>query len=325
MSVLITGVAGFIGAALAASLLENGQEVIGLDNINDYYDTTLKHARLERLEAHNTFRFLEIDIADKNLSEALAPFHSAITHVVHLAAQAGVRYSLINPLAYAESNLLGFVNILETTRCYSTLQHFIYASSSSVYGGNEKTPFSISDDVSSPCSLYAATKRSNELIAHAYAHLYQIPVTGLRFFTVYGPWGRPDMAAYLFTSKIIKDEPIPVFNNGQLRRDFTYIDDIIDGVRLVLAATVENRKPRARIYNLGNSKSEALMDYISEIEKALGQKGVYEFLPLQKGDVYETYADITETTKDFGYQPTTSIQQGIPAFVEWYRSYHKEN
>jgi len=327
MKVIITGVAGFIGAALAERLLSQGMEVIGIDNLNDYYDIGLKKSRLSRLEkaGQQAFTFIQADISDKNAILPLASAHQDTEYVFNMAAQAGVRYSIENPFAYAETNVLGFMVIAEMARRIPKLKQFIYASSSSVYGGNSKTPFAIEDAVTKPVSVYGATKISNELFAHTYAHLYGINCTGLRFFTVYGPWGRPDMAAYLFTSKIMAGEPIPVFNNGDMRRDFTYIDDIIDGVAGAMNCpmnTAHGSAP-ARVYNLGNSKSETLMDYIKEIEQALGKKAVYDLKPMQAGDVYETYADISLSTRDFGYAPKTAISEGIPKFVEWYKSYHK--
>ena len=325
MSILVTGAAGFIGSALTLELLARGHEVIGIDNLNDYYDVALKKARLARLQAQGqqAFTFHATNIADKDAIFSLETACRDVTHVINLAAQAGVRYSLENPLAYAESNVTGFIVMAELARRLPKLKHFVYASSSSVYGGNTKIPFSIEDAVEKPVSIYAATKRSNELMAHTYAHLYKMPCTGLRFFTVYGPWGRPDMAAYLFTSKIIAGTPIPVFNNGDMRRDFTYIDDIVAGILGVMdkPASADNAAP-ARLYNLGNSKTETLMDYIGEIEKALGQKAVYDFRPMQPGDIYETSADIAASTQDFGYHPQTTIHEGIPRFVEWFKTYH---
>ncbi len=324
MKVLITGAAGFIGSALALKLLDRGDEVVGIDNLNDYYDVNLKKARLARVQEHKGFSFHKINIADKEAILSLAGKLGDVTHVVNLAAQAGVRYSLINPFAYVETNVMGFVTMLELTRRLPKLEQFVYASSSSVYGGNTKTPFSVADPVEKPISLYASTKRSNELIAYTYAHLYNMPCTGLRFFTVYGPWGRPDMAAYLFTKNIMAGEAVPVFNNGDMRRDFTYIDDIVAGVVGVLdnpAAREEGKVP-TRLYNIGNSKTEKLMDYIGEIEKAVGKKAIYDFLPMQAGDVQETFADIEATKREFGYQPSTTIREGIPNFVAWYKQYH---
>ncbi|MFA6280557.1 MAG: NAD-dependent epimerase/dehydratase family protein [Bdellovibrionales bacterium] len=326
MKVLITGVAGFIGTSLALRLLATGNEVIGIDNLNDYYDVNLKKARLElvRASGKEAFVFYQMNITDKEAMLGLEEKCHDVTHVVNLAAQPGVRYSLINPFAYVETNVMGFVVLTELARRLPKLEQFVYASSSSVYGGNTKTPFSIDDPVEKPVSFYAATKRSDELMAYTYAHLYKMPCTGLRFFTVYGPWGRPDMAAYLFTTNILAGKPIPVFNNGNLRRDFTYIDDIISGIVGVLNNPM-HAEPDAvpwRLYNIGNSQTETLMDYISEIETALGKKAVYDFLPMQAGDVYETFAEIDATKKDFGYAPTTTIREGIPRFIEWYKNYH---
>jgi UDP-glucuronate 4-epimerase len=319
-------VAGFIGAALAQALLARGDQVIGVDNLNDYYDVALKQARLHNLQQQGVaaFTFHAYNIADKDAMLGLETACRDVGCVVHLAAQAGVRYSLENPYVYAESNVLGFVTMLELARRLPALRHFVYASSSSVYGGNDKIPFAVEDSVEKPLSLYAATKRSNELMAYTYAHLYGLPCTGLRFFTVYGPWGRPDMAAYSFTSKIVAGQAIPVFNGGDMRRDFTYIDDIVAGVLAVLPLSFPaTGGVKARVYNLGNSRAEKLMDYIGEIEKALGKKAVYDFLPMQKGDVPETYADLTASARDFGYAPRTTIAEGIPQFVAWYKTYHK--
>ncbi|MFA6279883.1 MAG: NAD-dependent epimerase/dehydratase family protein [Bdellovibrionales bacterium] len=326
MKVLITGAAGFIGSTLALKLFERGDEVVGIDNLNDYYDVNLKKARLARVQeaGKGAFTFHQLNIADKDSILALEDSCKDVTHVMNLAAQAGVRYSLINPFAYVETNVMGYVAVAELARRLPKLEQFVYASSSSVYGGNTKTPFSIEDPVERPVSLYAATKRENELIAHTYAHLYKMPCTGLRFFTVYGPWGRPDMAAYLFTKNIIAGEPIPVFNNGNMRRDFTYIDDIVSGVIGVFdnPMKLEEGKVPTRLYNIGNSHTETLMDYIGEIEKALGKKAIYDFLPMQAGDVPATSADIEATKRDFGFSPTTTIREGIPKFIEWYKTYH---
>ncbi len=327
MKVLVTGVAGFIGSALAIKLLERGDEVIGIDNLNDYYDVGLKKARLERVREKGkaAFTFYPYNIADKDAIFGLEEACRDVTVVVNFAAQAGVRYSLQNPFVYAESNVMGFIVMAELARRLPKLEHFVYASSSSVYGGNTKIPFSVEDPVEKPVSLYAATKRSDELMAYTYAHLYKMPCTGLRFFTVYGPWGRPDMSPHLFTSKILAGTPVPVFNNGNMRRDFTYIDDIIAGVMSVLGAPMKASPDTApsRVYNIGNSKAESLMDYIGEIEKALGKKAVYDFLPMQPGDVFETFADIRETQRDLAYSPTTPISEGIPRFVKWYRAYYR--
>ncbi|MDR3448255.1 MAG: NAD-dependent epimerase/dehydratase family protein [Alphaproteobacteria bacterium] len=323
MRVLVTGAAGFIGYHVAEALLARGGEVIGVDNLNDYYDVALKEARLDALWAHTNFSFHKFNIADK---EAMLPLaKTGITHIVHLAAQAGVRYSLENPYAYAESNVMGQVVMQELARATPNLAHFVYASSSSVYGGNSKIPFAVEDPVLRPISLYAATKRADELMAYTYAHLFRIPMTGLRFFTVYGPWGRPDMATYIFTKQILAGEPIKVFNHGKMKRDFTYIDDIVAGVLGALEkppVATPGEAPCA-LYNLGNSQAENLMDFIAVMEKALSKKAVIDFQPLQPGDVPETFADITASTRDFGFKPVTGIEQGIPKFVEWYRGYHK--
>jgi UDP-glucuronate 4-epimerase len=319
MRILLTGAAGFIGFHVAQALLARGDEVIGIDNLNDYYDVSLKQARLDQLTPHKNFTFHKFNIADRDAMLPLAK--SGATHIVHLAAQAGVRYSLINPYAYVESNLMGQVVMLELARSTANLQHFIYASSSSVYGGNTKVPFDVTDAVDHPVSLYAATKRADELMSWTYAHLYNIPTTGLRFFTVYGPWGRPDMAAYAFTKNIMAGKPISVFNHGKMKRDFTYIDDIVRGVLAALDKK-PNGQPRYALYNLGNSKCENLMDFIGTLEHALGKKAEIDFQDMQLGDVSETFADITASTRDLGFKPTTSIADGIPKFVEWYKSYH---
>jgi UDP-glucuronate 4-epimerase len=323
MRVLVTGAAGFIGFHVAKALLARGDEVIGIDNLNDYYDVALKQARLDQLTPHKNFTFHKFNIADK---DAMLPLAKAgITHIVHLAAQAGVRYSLENPYAYAESNLMGQVVMLEVARATPGLKHFVYASSSSVYGGNTKIPFSIEDSVKRPVSLYAATKRADELMSYTYAHLFRIPVTGLRFFTVYGPWGRPDMATYIFTKQILAGKPIKVFNHGKMKRDFTSIDDVVPGVLAALGKPPADTdaEPPTALYNLGNSCAEDLMHFISVLEKALGKKATVDLKPLQPGDVPETFADIAASTRDLGFKPATGIEQGIPKFVEWYRSYHK--
>lgn len=319
MTVLVTGAAGFIGYHTSEVLLARGDAVIGIDNLNDYYDVSLKQARLARLAEKPGFTFERMDIADRDAVDQLFKRHPEITRIVNLAAQAGVRYSLINPYAYTRSNIEGHLVLLEAARRLERLDHFVYASSSSVYGTNTDLPFSTEDRVDTPVSLYAATKKSMEMISHAYAHLWDMALTGLRFFTVYGPWGRPDMAAFIFTRKILAGEPIPVFNNGEMRRDFTYIDDIVNGVICCLDGPPAAGVPKARVYNIGNHRAENLMDYIGEIEKALGRKAEIEFLPLQPGDVPETFADIEATTRDFGYVPTTPISEGIPLFVSWYR------
>ncbi|HQR82560.1 MAG TPA: NAD-dependent epimerase [Thiotrichales bacterium] len=319
MKVLVTGVAGFIGMHVCQRLLARGDEIIGIDNLNDYYDVSLKEARLDQLQQHPGFRFARIDIADR--VEVAKLFEQEKPQcVVHLAAQAGVRYSITNPHAYADSNLIGFVNILEGCR-HANVQHLVYASSSSVYGGNTKTPFSESDRVDQPVSLYAATKKANELMAHAYSHLYGIPATGLRFFTVYGPWGRPDMAYFSFTQAILEGRSIDVFNHGQLQRDFTYIDDITEGVVRVLdkPATLDAGVPH-RVFNIGNHEPVALLVFIETLEKALGRVAIKNFLPMQPGDVHATHADTIQLQEWVGFSPDTPLQKGIEKFVAWYHS-----
>ncbi|MRG72866.1 NAD-dependent epimerase/dehydratase family protein [Alphaproteobacteria bacterium HT1-32] len=320
--ILVTGAAGFIGYHVSNALLAQGRAVVGIDNLNDYYDPALKQARLDRLEAQPGFQFLRADIADREAMLSLAKTFPDVTGIIHLAAQAGVRHSLIDPYSYVRSNVEGQLIMLELARRMDGLKHMVYASSSSVYGANEKQPFSIEDPVDTPLSLYAATKRSGELMAYTYAHLYGIPLTGLRFFTVYGPWGRPDMAAYIFASKIMAGEPITVFNNGDMRRDFTFIDDIVDGViRCLETPPVET--PPQRVYNIGNNRSEDLMRFISLIEDSLGMKADMRFDVMQPGDVQETYADIDAIREDLGFNPSTPIDVGIPAFIEWFRSYNQ--
>jgi UDP-glucuronate 4-epimerase len=323
MAVLVTGAAGFIGYHTARALLARGEEVVGLDNLNAYYDPSLKQARLAQL-THAGFRFLESDLADRPRIEALISEQPAIDRVVHLAAQAGVRYSLIDPYIYIQSNVMGPVVLLEACRKLASLRHFVYASSSSVYGGNAKLPFSIADKTDSPVSLYGATKKADELILNAYAHLYRIPATGLRFFTVYGPWGRPDMAAYLFTKAIFAGQPIKLFNRGDMRRDFTYIDDIVAGVLAALDRPPSDNgtDPPHRIYNLGNHRAEDLRRFIATIERATNRQAIIEEAPMQPGDVHETFADIEDSRRDLGFDPKTPIDVGIPRFVSWYREYH---
>jgi UDP-glucuronate 4-epimerase len=324
MAFLVTGAAGFIGSHLAHRLLARGEEVIGLDNLNSYYDVTLKQARLARLEGKPGFSFHQLDISDTEAMKAFALAHPQITHITNLAAQAGVRHSLTHPRDYASANLNGFLEILEMARHLPKLKHLAYASSSSVYGANTKLPFSVDDRVDHPVSLYAASKKANEMMAHSYSHLYNIPATGLRFFTVYGPWGRPDMAAFIFTKAILAGEPIQVFNNGDMRRDFTYVDDIVSGVVGCLDRPPQtNQGAPHKVYNIGNHRSENLMDFIGILEKAIGKKAEIDFKPMQMGDVKDTYADIEATTRDFGFKPTTPIEVGLPKFVDWYRDYLK--
>jgi len=331
--VLVTGAAGFIGSHLSHRLLADGDEVIGLDNLNDYYDVSLKQARLERLTEKAGFRFVTMDVADRPGMEQLFA-EEQFDQVVHLAAQAGVRYSLQNPHAYIDSNIVGFTNILEGCR-HNDIQHLVYASSSSVYGANESMPFSVHDNVDHPISLYAATKKANELMAHTYSHLYGLPTTGLRFFTVYGPWGRPDMAYFLFTRAILAGETIDVFNHGKMRRDFTYIDDVVEGVIRVLGHTAETnsewdgKKPDPasskapwRVYNIGNASPVNLGDFIAAIEKALGMDAKKNFLDMQPGDVQATYADVSDLIRDVNYRPETLVDEGVQQFVDWYKAYY---
>jgi UDP-glucuronate 4-epimerase len=326
MTVLITGGAGFIGSTLARALLKRGDHVIGVDNLDSYYDVALKEARVATLTANKNYAFHKLDIADREGMQALFKSRPDIDRVVNLAAQAGVRYSLVNPYAYTHSNVEGFLVVLECCRALPGLKHLVYASSSSVYGGNKKMPFSTEDRVDNPISLYAATKKANELMAHTYSHLYRLPTTGLRYFTVYGPWGRPDMSACIFAKAILEDRPIPVFNNGDMSRDFTYIDDIVAGTIAVLdrpPAQGPEGQPPYKVYNIGNHKSEPLMRFISLIEKALGKTAAIDFLPMQPGDVRETYADIEAIQKDCGYHPSTTIDEGIPQFISWYRDFYR--
>ena len=326
MAVLVTGAAGFIGSTLIHALLDRGERVVGVDNLNDYYDVNLKKARLKRLEdREGDFSFHKLDISDREALPALCEANPDITGAVHLAAQAGVRYSLTNPFAYIEANSMGHLVVMEACRRLPNFQHLVYASSSSVYGGNTKMPFSVEDPVDNPVSLYAATKRSCELMSDCYAHLYRMPMTGLRFFTVYGPWGRPDMAAYLFTKAILEGKPIDVFNNGEMRRDFTYIDDIVSGVISALDRVPVASAPGRphKVYNLGNNNTETLMDYIGVIEEACGREAIKNFREMQPGDVKETYADIDISQKELGFEPKVKIREGLPRFVQWYREYHK--
>jgi UDP-glucuronate 4-epimerase len=321
MTVLVTGAAGFIGFHVARALLARGEAVIGLDDLNAYYEIALKHARLDQLKAQPGFTFVELDLSDREGMASLAKDRGDINGIVHLAAQAGVRYSLENPYRYIQSNVMGQVVLLEAARTLEDLRHVVYASSSSVYGGNTTLPFSVDQPVEKPNSLYAATKRADELIAYTYAHLYNLPCTGLRFFTVYGPWGRPDMAPMLFAKAILAGEPIRVFNHGEMWRDFTYIDDIVDGVVRALDRPPTGAPPHI-LYNLGNHRSEKLLDFIAVLETALGRKAKMRFEPLQAGDVAITYADIESSRRDLGFEPSTSISVGIPRFVDWYLHYH---
>jgi len=327
MRVLVTGVAGFIGMHVARALLSRGDEVVGVDNLNDYYDPSLKLARLERLQAHPAFTFVRGDIADRaSLDQLFSRYRPQ--RVVNLAAQAGVRYSLKNPHAYVDSNLVGFVNVLEGCRHHG-VEHLVYASSSSVYGSNTKMPFSVEDNVDHPVSLYAATKKANELMAHTYSHLYRLPTTGLRFFTVYGPWGRPDMAYFSFTRAILEGSAIDVYNHGDMKRDFTYIDDVVEGVIRVLdrlpiarAGQQENQHAPYKIYNIGNHRPVQLMEFIGVLEQNLGKAANKNFLPMQPGDVPVTYADVEDLMRDVGFSPSTPIAEGIARFVEWYKGYY---
>ena len=334
MKILVTGAAGFIGSALALRLLERGDTVVGIDNMNDYYDVRLKQARLDRTKSHPHFQFQKLDIVDREAMASLFRAHK-FDAAMHLAAQAGVRYSITNPQSYVDSNLVGFGNILEGCR-HSGVKHLVFASSSSVYGANTKLPFSEHDNVDHPVSLYAATKKANELMAHSYAHLYRLPCTGLRFFTVYGPWGRPDMALFKFTKGILEGEPIPVFNEGKMIRDFTYIDDIVEGViRAIDRPAAPNpawsgKAPDPatsyapyRIYNIGNNQPVELMRYIEVLESCLGKKAKLQMLPMQDGDVPATSANVEALEKDAGFRPRTTVEQGVARFVEWYKSYHR--
>ncbi|AGX86627.1 NAD-dependent epimerase [Candidatus Symbiobacter mobilis] len=334
MKVLVTGAAGFIGSALVLRLLERGDVVVGIDNHNNYYDPALKEARLAQHAAHPHYTHLRMDLADRQAMEACFATHKP-QRVVNLAAQAGVRYSIENPLAYIDSNIVGFAHVLEGCR-HNGIDHLVYASSSSVYGANTSMPYSVHHNIDHPLSLYAASKKSNELMAHTYSHLYHLPTTGLRFFTVYGPWGRPDMAMFQFTKAILAGEPVMVFNHGKHRRDFTYIDDIIEGIIRVLDKPAapnpdwsgdqpdpSTSKAPWRIYNIGNNRPVELMDYIAALEKSLGKKAEIKMLPLQLGDVLDTYADVSDLVEQFQYKPTTIVEQGIEHFVAWYREYYE--
>ncbi len=333
MKYLVTGAAGFIGARVSQRLCEQGHQVIGIDNLNDYYDVNLKKARLALTQQSDNFEFITLDLSDREGVASLFA-EQQFDRVIHLAAQAGVRYSIDNPMAYADSNLVGYLTILEGCR-HNNIKHLVYASSSSVYGLNNKTPFETSDTVDHPISLYAATKKSNELMAHTYSHLYGIPTTGLRFFTVYGPWGRPDMALFKFTKAILAGESIDVYNNGDMRRDFTYIEDIVEGILRIQDViptvdenwTVETGSPATsgapyRVYNIGHGSPVKLMDYIEALEAALGVEAKKNFMPMQPGDVYATYADTQDLFEATGYQPQVKVKEGVQAFVDWYRGFY---
>jgi len=328
--ILVTGAAGFIGYFLSKHLLDMGCTVVGIDNLNDYYDVNLKYARLKLLEPYKKFSFHKIDISDRAAIEKLVS-NENFNIVVNLAAQAGVRYSIINPEAYINSNIVGFFNILETCR-HNPVEQLVYASSSSVYGLNKKVPYSTKDKVDNPVSLYAATKKSNELMAYAYSKLYKIPTTGLRFFTVYGPMGRPDMAYFSFTNKLVKGEKIQIFNFGDMKRDFTYIDDIITGVINIMSKTPSENEGGVpyKLYNIGNNKPENLLYFVETLEKCLIKEGIIEkpgekeFLPMQPGDVYQTYADVDELVRDFNFKPSTSLEEGLAKFVKWYKEYYNK-
>ncbi len=325
MAVLVTGAAGFIGYHVAEALLARGDGVIGVDSLNDYYDPDLKRARLARLEERDGFSFERLDIAEREALARLTRAHREITRVIHLAAQAGVRYSLENPFAYVDANVTGQLAVIEACRGLPGFEHLVYASSSSVYGANRKLPFSVEDRVDRPISLYAATKRAGELMAESSAHLYGLPMTGLRFFTVYGPWGRPDMSAYIFTKAIFEGHPIRLFNRGEMRRDFTYIDDIVAGVLAALdrPPAVTGDGPPHRLYNLGNHRSEELKHFVEVIERACGRSAAKELTEMQPGDVEATYADIETSRRDLGFEPKITIEEGLPRFVAWYRDYHR--
>jgi len=334
LKILVTGAAGFIGSALSIRLLDRGDEVVGVDNLNDYYDVNLKLARLERLRDYERFKFVKLEIADRSALEELF-VREKFQKVMHLAAQAGVRYSITNPHAYIDSNIVGFINVLEGCR-HNAVEHLAYASSSSVYGANTNMPFSVHDNVDHPVSLYAASKKANELMAHTYSHLYRLPTTGLRFFTVYGPWGRPDMSLFMFTRNILEGKPIDVFNYGIHRRDFTYIDDIVEGVIRVIDKpaqanegwTSDNPDPGTsqapyRVYNIGNNNPVHLLTFIETLENCLGRQAIKNLLPLQPGDVPDTYADVFDLVNDFGYKPGTLLETGIRNFVEWYKNFYR--
>ncbi|MDP1773086.1 MAG: NAD-dependent epimerase [Methylobacter sp.] len=334
MKILVTGAAGFIGSALSLKLLERGDEVVGIDNLNDYYDVNLKLARLERLQGYDRFKFIKLEIADRAAVEELFA-REQFQRVMHLAAQAGVRYSINNPHAYIDSNIVGFMNILEGCR-HNAVEHLAYASTSSVYGANTKMPFSVHDNVDHPVSFYAASKKANELMAHTYSHLFNLPTTGLRLFTVYGPWGRPDMSLFMFTRNILEGKPIDVFNYGNHRRDFTYIDDIVEGVIRVIDRPAqanaawggETPDPATsfapyRLYNIGNNNPVHLLMFIETLEKCLGKEAIKNFLPMQPGDVPDTYADVSDLEHELGYKPTTLLEDGVRNFVEWYKDFYR--
>ena len=331
MTLLVTGVAGFIGSHVAMALLDRGEQVIGIDNLNDYYDPELKAARIERLKAAhgNAFTFEQVDFGDREALECFARPHR-FDRIVHLGAQAGVRYSLVNPQAYVRSNLMGQINMLELARHRGT-SHFVYASSSSVYGGNDTLPFRVEDRVDHPVSLYAATKKADELMGESYAHLFRIPMTGLRFFTVYGPWGRPDMAMWIFTKALYEGQPLTIFNHGDMRRDFTFIDDIVRGVLACIdSPPADNGEVKAggskgphALYNIGNHRSEELMRMVGLLEQATGRQAVIDFQPMQPGDVKDTFADTSAIERDLGFEPSTTIDVGVPRFVDWFKQYHR--
>jgi UDP-glucuronate 4-epimerase len=325
MKVLVTGAAGFIGYHMSEALLKKGYKVIGIDSMNPYYDVNLKKCRLEKLKQNKDFSFYHLNLEDNQAILNFGKEHSDISYIIHLAAQAGVRYSLEAPFSYAQANLIGHLAMLELCRSLPHLKHFVYASSSSVYGANEKLPFAVEDRVDTPISLYAATKKSAELMTYSYSHLFKIPATGLRYFTVYGPWGRPDMSAFIFTKAILNDQEMPVFNHGDMRRNFTYVDDVVNGtIACMENATLIHKDLSVthKLYNIGNNRSEKLMDFIHLIEEVLGKKAKIRFEGMQPGDVKETIAHIKDSTDDFGFKPETSIKQGVPNFVNWYRDYY---
>ncbi len=326
MTILVTGAAGFIGMHVAEALLGGGRTVVGIDNLNPYYDVELKKKRLDRLRMYKNFTFYELDISDRSALYAALGAHPGISLAIHLAAQAGVRHSLTHPFDYTAANVTGFLAILEVSRQLDHLKHLVYASSSSVYGANNDLPYRVDQQTDRPVSLYAATKKANELMAYSYAHLYGIPMTGLRFFTVYGPWGRPDMAYWRFTEKIMKGESVPIYNHGDMKRDFTYIDDVVKGILEVLVHPPEKggAEPPHKVYNIGNNRAEKLLDFVAIIEKTLGLEATRELLPMQPGDIKETFADIDPLRHDVGYEPATSLDEGLPKFVRWYQEYNED-